>query len=186
MHALMESRSEEGYRDLFTLLRQLAPNLDPEYLVTDFERAQQVALQSAFPRARLTGCLWHFSRAVCRNVRALGLHAIVRDFENARRIVRMSMGIPLAPADRLQEALNCVLVEARRLDLLDQFQDFFQYIRQTWILGVGSTLSVFGVRHRTNNIAECHHRNLNARLVRRPNIWRFLGKHYTVMGANWI
>ena len=43
-----------------------------------------------------------------------------------------------------------------------------------------AVLSVFGVRHRTNNIAECHHRILNARLVRRPNILRFLGKSYFI------
>lgn len=174
MHALMESRTEQAYRDLFNLFRQLAPNVDPEFIVTDFERALQVSLQAAFPRARLTGCLWHYSRAVCRNVRTLGLHALVRDVDNARRIVRMAMGIPLAPGDRLQEALNCVIVESRRLNLVDQFLEFFQYIRETWVLGVGNTLSVFGVRHRTNNVAECHHRNLNSRLVRRPNIWRFL------------
>lgn len=172
----MESRTEQAYRDLFTMIRPVAPFLDPEFIVTDIERAQQVALQATFPRARLTGCLWDFSRAVCRHVRVLGLHATVRDDENARRIVRMGMGIPLVPGIRFQEALNAVVIKSRRLQVFNDFQAFFQYIRETWILGVGHSLSVFGVRHRTNNVAECHHRNLNARLVRRPNIWRFLGE----------
>lgn len=160
---------------MFTQLRRLAQNLDPDYVVTDFEVAQQQAIAAVFPRARLAGCLWHYARAVCRNVRTIGLHALVRDVENARRIVRLAMAIPLVPADRLKGALNSVLIEARRLGLFDQFEHFFLYIRETWILGVGRSLSVFRVRHRTNNVAECHHRNLNARLVRRPNIWRFLG-----------
>lgn len=172
----MESRTEEAYRSLFVFLRNFAPGFNPEYIMTDFEQAEQSALREAFPTARLAGCLWHYARAVCRNVRSQGLHAIVRDNDNARRIVRLCMAIPLAPPNRLQEALNSIIMEARRLRLDNEFLNFFQYIRNTWIIGVGNVLSVFGVRHRTNNAAECHHRNLNSRLVRRPNIWRFLGE----------
>lgn len=175
-HALMESRSAQAYRDLFNYFRMLAPNVNPDFIMTDFEQAQQQAFIDEFPRARLTGCLWHFARAVCRNVRALGIYPLVQDNENARRLVRLCLAIPLAPPGRLQEDLNCVVVESRRLMLINQFTEFFQYVRNTWIVGVGDqVLSVFGVRYRTNNVAECHHRNLNARLVRRPNIWRFIG-----------
>lgn len=174
-HALMESRSAQAYQALFQFFRQLAPNVDPEYVVTDFEVAQLQALRAVFPLTRHSGCLWHYARAVCRNVRSLGLHAVVRDNDNARRILRLSMSIPLVPPNRIQEALNAIIVEARRLFLFNEFEGFFNYIRTTWIDVIGpEVLSVFGVRHRTNNAAESHHRNLNSRLVRRPNIWRFL------------
>lgn len=173
----MESRTESAYRDLYQFIRQTVPELDPDFFMTDFEVAQQNSILEAFPRVRLSGCLWHYARAVCRNVRSLGLHQLVRDNVNARRIVRLSLAIPLAPPARLMEALNEVVVESRRLQLQESFANFFQYLRGTWIEGIGeSILSVFGVRHRTNNLAECHHRNINSRLVRRPNIWRFLGK----------
>jgi hypothetical protein len=172
----MESRTTEAYRDLFQFLRDFAPNLNPDFIMSDFEQAEQNALHEVFPQSRLTGCLWHYARAVCRNVRSQGLHNLVRDNENAARIVRLCLAIPLAPPGRLQEALNSIMLESRRLNLFNDFSNFFQYIRGTWILGVGDAiLSVFGVRHRTNNVAECHHRNLNSRLVQRPNIWRFLG-----------
>lgn len=172
----MESRSQVAYQDLFSFIRRIVPELDPDYFMTDFETAQQNAVLDIFPRVRLSGCLWHYSRAVCRNIRSLGLHALVRDNPNARRVVRLCLAIPLAPPGRLFEALNAILVEARRLDLHDQLLNLFNYLRATWIQGIGERiLSVFGVRHRTNNIAEAHHRNLNSRVVRRPNIWRFLG-----------
>lgn len=177
VHALMESRTAQAYRDLLTFLRNFAPNLNPDYIMSDFELAELQSLNEVFPRARLSGCLWHYTRAVVRNVRSFGLFELVRDSENARRIVRLCLAIPLAPPGRLQEALNSILIESRRLQLFNEFTEFFEYIRRTWLIGIGDhILSVFGVRHRTNNVAECHHRNLNSRLVQRPNIWRFLGK----------
>lgn len=177
VHALMESRTAQAYEDLFRFIRNFAPNIDPEYIMADFEVAELQSLSAVFPRARLSGCHWHYARAVVRNVRRLGLHQLVRDNENARRIVRLCLAIPLCPPRRLQEALNAIVIEARRLQLVDEFTNFFHYIRGTWLNGVGEeVLSVFGVRHRTNNVAECHHRNLNSRLVQRPNIWRFIGK----------
>jgi len=172
----MESRTEMAYRDLFTHIRHIVPELDPEFFMTDFEVAQQNAIIEIFPSVRVTGCLWHYSRAVCRNVRSLGLHALVRDSENARRVVRLCLGIPLAPPGHLFDALNAIVIEARRLNLHDRFVDLFAYLRGTWLEGVGErVLCVFGVRHRTNNVAEAHHRNLNSRVVRRPNVWRFIG-----------
>jgi len=172
----MESRTAVAYTTLFQFIRRNIPQLDPDFIMSDFEIAQQNAFLEVFPRARLSGCLWHYARAVCRNVRSLGLYPEVRDNVNARRIVRLTLAIPLAPPDRVLEALNAVIIESRRLNLHATFADFFLYIRAIRIEGVGSRiLSVFGVRHRTNNAAECHHRNINARLVRRPNVWRFIG-----------
>ncbi|XP_052130886.1 uncharacterized protein LOC127751409 [Frankliniella occidentalis] len=174
-YALMESRSEIAYRDLFTFIRRVVPKMDPDFFMSDFEMAQLNAILEIIPRVTLSGCLWHFARAVCRNVRSLGLHELVRDRENARRVVRLCLGIPLAPPGRLFDALNAVVIEARRLNLQEEFNDLFNYLRVTWLEGIGErTLCVFGVRHRTNNVAEAHHRNLNSRVVRRPNVWRFI------------
>lgn len=123
-----------------------------------------------------SGCLFHYARAVVRNIRRLGLHELVRDDGNAHRVARLCLAIPLAPPPRLQEALTAVLVEARRLNLADRFGGLFNYLRDTWVNGIGARLSVFGNAHRTNNVAETFNRGLNARLVRGPNIWRFIGK----------
>lgn len=177
VHALMETRSQEAYDHLFALVRRVAPGLEPLFIMTDFEVAQQGALAAAWPRARLTGCLWHYAKAISRTVRGLGLHTLVRDNASARRIVLLTMAIPLAPAARINEAFAAVMVEARRLGVMTHMQGFFRYVRDTWIVGVGREhLCFFGARFRANNAAECHHRNLNSRLMRRPNIWRFMGK----------
>ena len=107
-HALMESRTAEAYRALFTFVRRFAPNWQPQYIITDFEEAQQAVFLEVWPQARLTGCLWHYARAVARNVRSLGLQNLVSNNGNARRIVRLSLAIPLAPPGRLLEALSCI------------------------------------------------------------------------------
>ncbi|KAK3912141.1 putative WRKY transcription factor 4 [Frankliniella fusca] len=150
-YALMESRSQVAYQDLFSFIRRIVPELDPDYFMTDFETAQQNAVLDTFPRVRLSGCLWHYSRAVCRNIRSLGLHALVRDNPNARRVVRLCLAIPLAPPGRLFEALNAILVEARRLDLHDQLLNFFNYLRATWIQGIGER--ILNMLHEMEDVA---------------------------------
>ncbi|KAK3915248.1 Protein FAR-RED ELONGATED HYPOCOTYL 3 [Frankliniella fusca] len=106
-YALMESRSQVAYHDLLSFIRRIIPELDPDFFMSDFETSLQNAVVEVFPRARLSGCLWHYARAVCRHVGSLGLHALVRDNENARRLVRLCLAIPLAPPNRLLRGSEC-------------------------------------------------------------------------------
>jgi len=53
----MEKRTISAYRAVFSLLKDVCPNLDPRVILTDWERAQQAAWQEAFP----SECLYnHF------------------------------------------------------------------------------------------------------------------------------
>lgn len=53
----MESQTTEAYRALFLCVRRLAPNMLPEYIMSDFETAQLNAFAEVFPLSRLTGQL---------------------------------------------------------------------------------------------------------------------------------
>jgi hypothetical protein len=47
--ALMERRTLSAYKALFSLLKQVCPNFNPETIITDWEYAQQKAWQEHFP-----------------------------------------------------------------------------------------------------------------------------------------
>lgn len=57
----MMSRTQAAYVTLFSFIKQLAPNLEPERIHSDFERAQINAWRQTFPLSVIVGCLWHYA-----------------------------------------------------------------------------------------------------------------------------
>lgn len=55
----MESRTAVACKCVFQALREMKPNLDPEYICCDHEIAEQQGRAFAFPDAFIVGCLWH-------------------------------------------------------------------------------------------------------------------------------
>ncbi len=60
VRVLMRSRSELTYLTLFRYLKTLAPNLEPQSIHCDFEKATMNALRTVFPTSSIVGCLWHY------------------------------------------------------------------------------------------------------------------------------
>lgn len=54
------SRTQDAYVTLFSYIKQLAPNLEPQRIHCDFERAQMNAWRISFARSDIVGCLWHY------------------------------------------------------------------------------------------------------------------------------
>ena len=46
----MERKTEAAYLAVFNLLKQILPHLDPDTIISDWERPQQDAWQQTFPR----------------------------------------------------------------------------------------------------------------------------------------
>lgn len=201
----MPDRTADSFTDVLNYLLYLAPNWNPSTFVSDYDRAQMLAVRRVFPGSRIVGCFWHYAnvsyqffklicpidrfifftvsffyfflKAVCRNARRLGLTQLMRENPDGRMLIRMTMSLTLCPPWLIRNGMEEIQLLARRCGLYDTLLHFFQYVWQTWINGVGeAVISVYRSRHRTTNANESHHRTLNARVgVRRPSVWRFLG-----------
>lgn len=49
----MENRTKALYNEIMMYFKNKAPTLEPEYIMTDFERALQTALANSWPNASL-------------------------------------------------------------------------------------------------------------------------------------
>lgn len=65
----------------------------------------------------------------------------------------MSMGLPLLPANKIQQGFNTIREHAQLLGEEENLERLFQYIDQYWLQQVGADIiSVAGLESRTNNL----------------------------------
>lgn len=108
---LCDVRTITLYDALWDKITQLVPQLEQniKFIMSDFEMAAVKSLNKKFPRANLTGCWFHFNQAVLRKWRKLRLSNI------PKKVLSMTMILPLLPPDMFQEALFIIQTEADQL-----------------------------------------------------------------------
>lgn len=82
-------------------------NIEVETVVTDYETGLQTAIARIFPTANITGCYFHFARAIYMRYKANGLAR--GPGEKLRRpIIKMCMCLALLPNDRILNAIALI------------------------------------------------------------------------------
>ena len=118
-------------------IHELAPNFQPSKVVADYEDGFIVVLKEVYGQnIHVEGCWFHFSQAVVRKAKNIGLSGAFRDDEHARKCIRCLTCLPLLPADDISndvtdlEALVSVSNETNKPLL----RRLLQYIQHSWSL----------------------------------------------------
>lgn len=112
VYVLMTNKTEESYFRVFDTLKNLQPALNPQSVMSDFEKASQNAVRRAFPASESVGCLFHLGQNLWRKVQQLNHENEYKNDENFRMHVKMILALSFVPIvdvgtvfDEL--ALNC-------------------------------------------------------------------------------
>ena len=77
VYLLLNKKCEDIYFAALTELSEIASEkgleLNPKYILTDFEKAVVNALKKAFPHTENYGCYFHFSKSLLSKLGSLGL-----------------------------------------------------------------------------------------------------------------
>ena len=95
------------------------------------------ALQHEWPEIDIKKCIFHFSKRLIKKVGDLSMksyynhinHPEVSDF------IRVSLGLPRYPLDRLQEAVELLKIEGKKLPTLKERKfatKYIKYLERTW------------------------------------------------------
>lgn len=157
--ALMPNKKQKTYETLFRLIKSTLPNWCPNIFHCDFELAAINALIEIFPNTQLKGCYYHWSRAVWKKAKALGF----TKRKGHKRIIGLTAVLPLLPIEEIVRGWEYVKAESINLAM----QKFINYLNKFWLkFFFPKMLSVYGLRHRTNNVLEGWHSKINKRLTK--------------------
>lgn len=106
---LTAKKNEHTYNTIYNELKNYAVNnhltLSPRYAVSDFEIANMNACRAAFPEVTLTGCLYHYTQSIWRQVVSKGLRELYLDIQQPtiRQQIQQIMALPFIPLQDVQE-----------------------------------------------------------------------------------
>ena len=110
-------------------LKELQPGLNPDSLMTDFEKGAIRAFQGSFPGLNCTGCFFHLSQSVWRRIQAAGLqHDYQTDPEFASWL-RCLPALAFLPPGDIEQAFDDLLsadgFDPRGLEIANYFEDTY-------------------------------------------------------------
>lgn len=169
------------YRKIFQVLKRevtiLTNNdLQPDQIITDFEKGLMTAIAFEFPRSKLSGCYFHFTQTLWRGVQRFGLSTVYKQDRKLRKMVRRVMSIGFLPTLLVRQNFNLLRASRRTQVTIARHPragDWLDFIERNYVQQNSAfPPSVWNVYDRscstrTNNHAEgkfffcVHHVNTN-------------------------
>jgi hypothetical protein len=162
---IMSSRRIADYEAVFRKLREtIGASVAVRMGMLDFESAAWTAFARIFPQVELKGCYFHFSQALFRRMKRLGLSRAYCKDEGMNTILRQFLSLPLLPQNNIPSQWN----RLNSLCSTPGLSEFSQYVGKTWIHvhkppRAPECWSVHQMSVRTNNDIEGWHNRLKTR-----------------------
>ncbi|KAL0809842.1 hypothetical protein ABMA28_011331 [Loxostege sticticalis] len=168
VYALLPDKSQNTYTRLFRLIKELL-GVTIKTFKSDYEIAAMNAVKAVFPQVKVSGCYFHYQKAVWKKAKELKVNRT----SDQRNIIRRAAILPLLPPDYIAEGwqIICEKIEATR-----NMDNFLHYFEKQWNRLGPSLLSCAGQRHRTTNALEGWHHRLNVLIPTRPSLFNFIHK----------
>ncbi|KHJ43674.1 FLYWCH zinc finger domain protein [Trichuris suis] len=125
LFGLLPNKQESTYRHMFSALKQMWPELAPESIVVDFDRATMNALTAAFPRARVVGCFANLVRRMKMKLVEKDLLDKYNSDTEFAQSARMMMSLAFVPLDAVGRAFDEFSSESPKAlrPILDWFEE---------------------------------------------------------------
>ncbi|XP_074114263.1 uncharacterized protein LOC141537275 isoform X1 [Cotesia typhae] len=114
-----------------------------------------------------------YKQAITRRLKKLGLIRLVQSWKYGKILIRKIMALALLPAVDASDGFQWIITNIPD-NVKTLFGTFLLYFHEQWIEKTPPTLwSVYGLLHRTDNLAETYHKKANLRFGAHSPIWKF-------------
>ncbi|KAI5640248.1 MULE transposase domain-containing protein [Phthorimaea operculella] len=166
IYALLPDKTEATYLTLFTAIRDVL-GIEIKIYKCDYELAQINAFRTVFPHAKISGCYFHYTRAIWRKAEEIGLTTT----QDGKTLTRMTANLPLLPTSQIREGWQSIL--SNNFENNDAMIEFKTYFEKQW-MRQPELIACCRERHRTTNMLEAWHRRMSVRMTRKPTLILFL------------
>lgn len=165
IYALLPNKLQHTYERLFELLKQHL-ELNIKNIKCDYEVGLSNALKHSFPQINVSGCYFHYNKAVWKKAEILK----ATDSKEAKDVIRMCANFPLLPADCYSDCWAYIKEHAGNND---KMQSFLNYFEKQWLKPT-MHISCYNDIFRTNNPLEGWNRRFNLKVNRKPTLILFI------------
>lgn len=138
---LLNGKTIGQYRQLIQHLKEIVRvttghRLRPTRVVSDFERSLLIAIETELPNCRTSGCYFHWTQSLWRNVQQRGLARPYRSNARLSKFIRLIMAIAFIPVLLVRQ--NFLLLRGRRrtrrlVRQYPQLDEWLDYVYETYI-----------------------------------------------------
>lgn len=190
VYCLMAKRNEENYIKLFSELKVLQPNLTPNLIMTDYEKAAINGFRKTFHDAIMQGCLFHLSQCIFRSIQTNGLQKKYEESSEFALKMRMLAALAFVPELSVVQYFEHLCDYGNFPDAAQPVLDYFE---DNWIgrpdrrrirrppmfdLTLWNCFDIASVAGpKTNNVCEGWHNAFNTLIgAQHPSVWKFIEK----------
>ncbi|CAF1045622.1 unnamed protein product, partial [Brachionus calyciflorus] len=179
MHAcvfiFLTNKTEDIYNKLLDKLKLAAEKLgfflNPDLIVSDYEAAVINALKTKIFNASIKGCHFHYTQALWKNVRLIGLTNKYSENASIREWLNYFKSLPFVPFEELDNVF-LQIKSIKPSESVSKLDEFISYFTRTWILhkiftpftwnhfnteGPRTYNHVEGFNHKINNYIDNNH-----------------------------
>ena len=176
IHVLMSKKSEFLYEEVLRKIVNLIPEFQPQLAVGEYEKAPRNAFRTIYATIEVSGCIFHYTKAIWKRVKKLQLSSTYTKNSNFNKWIRSIMALPMLLKEeittvyKLLSDVSCLNLNETEVTSLHKLKC---HIKREWVNR--NDFSVYGSIQKTNNCCEVYHKSLKSIIrVKRPNLWAFM------------
>ncbi|GLV31394.1 hypothetical protein CBL_10773 [Carabus blaptoides fortunei] len=180
-----KKKNVDTYIRMFEILKILIPNLAPQKVLVDFEKACMSAVRIAFPHAVVKGCYFHLNQSVIRKINSVGLKKMFETSVDAKLKLKSLDALSFVPEYDVRKIFDNL---AATFPDEENYNDVFTYFFSTYIEGAAGRDPQFPIKiwdhydaaleqtPKTTNCCEGFHNALDSIFhCSHPSIWFLFG-----------
>ncbi|XP_077119382.1 TIMELESS-interacting protein isoform X1 [Ranitomeya variabilis] len=185
LYILLQRKDVNTYKRMFEIMKLLIPNLAPQKVLVDFEKACMTAVKIAFPHADVKGCYFHLCQSLIRKIKNVGLKTEYESNINIKITLKSLAALAFVPI----EDVRCVFDKlAATFPDEECHNEVLTYFFSTYIEGAAGRDPQFPIRiwnhhdaaleqsPKTTNCCEGFHNALNSMFhcmfhCSHPSLW---------------
>lgn len=164
---LLPNKQQSTYEKVFRFLLDRY-KISLKFFKCNYEQALINAVEKIFPQIKVSGCFFHFKRAIIKKATELGM----MDDKKLKQVTYLTCNLALIPRNFIPE--GWLTISENILDC-PAGQKFAEYFTSQWVKKISANVWCCAhERHRTTNSLEAWHNRLKLKVEEKGNLFLYI------------